>query len=89
MTNPYPIDKNLKTLGEGSPEFVDVVRVQVNGTAIFPLKFYPRAITPEGMLPAATLIQSSWQSVARPTEQIFAHSSLNGLAILRLRIFDW
>src|SRR5205823_8703899 len=38
----YPIDKNLKTLSEGSPEFVDLICVQANGVAIFPLKFYPR-----------------------------------------------
>jgi hypothetical protein len=36
-------DTNKKTLNEGRPEFVDIIRV-ANGMAHFPLKIYPRAV---------------------------------------------
>jgi hypothetical protein len=37
------VDANKKTLNEGRPEFVDIIRV-ANGMAHFPLKIYPRAV---------------------------------------------
>jgi hypothetical protein len=40
MPAPYA---NTKTLNEGRPEFVDIIRV-ADGMAHFPLKFYPRAV---------------------------------------------
>ncbi|OLA97441.1 MAG: hypothetical protein DMF12_00080 [Verrucomicrobia bacterium] len=36
-------EADFRTLNEGKPEFVDVIRV-ADGMAIFPLKFYPRAV---------------------------------------------
>jgi hypothetical protein len=52
MIDSYAFDKNLKTLKEGTPEFVDVICVYPNGVAVFPVKFCPRAISLETMLPA-------------------------------------
>ncbi len=40
-----------RTLNEGKPEFVDVIRVG-NGIAHFPLKFYPRAVKHDALLKA-------------------------------------
>jgi len=50
MINVYPVDTNLKTLREGKPEFVDVIRVHASGAAVFPLKFYPRAVAHDKLL---------------------------------------
>jgi hypothetical protein len=50
MTSAYPVDTNLKTLREGKPEFVDVIRTHVAGGAFFPLKFYPRAVAHDELL---------------------------------------
>jgi hypothetical protein len=45
----FPHDPNMKTLNEGRPEFVDIIRV-ANGTASFPLKLYPRAVDNNALL---------------------------------------
>jgi hypothetical protein len=44
MLAPYPTDRNMRTLTDGCPEFVDVIRVGPDRIAHFPLKFYPRAV---------------------------------------------
>lgn len=46
----HPLDTNLKTLSEGRPEFVDVIRVADIGKANFPLKIYPRAVAHDTLL---------------------------------------
>ena len=45
----FPHDPNMKTLNEGRPEFVDLIRV-ANGMATFPLKIYPRAVDNDALL---------------------------------------
>ena len=50
MLAPYPKDRNMRTLTDGCPEFIDVIRVGPDKIAHFPLKFYPRAVDHPNLL---------------------------------------
>jgi hypothetical protein len=73
-----PDDKNMRILHKGQPEFIDVVHALNQGTAHFPLKFYPASV------PHETLLQQN--HIYKITLNIYSQSHST---VTRILEFSW